>query len=137
MQTKRNYSFKEVILWTRRDILQLLIIATIPTVLYQFFKWKWMELPWLPIALIGTAVAFVVGFKNNASYDRLWEARRIWGSIVNYSRTWGIMTKDYITNQHSKNKISEEELKKIHLEMFNRHFAWLTALRYQLRVNKE
>ncbi len=137
MQTKRNYTFKEVIMWTRRDILQLLIIATIPTVLYQFFKWKWMELPWLPIALIGTAVAFVVGFKNNASYDRLWEARRVWGSIVNFSRTWGIMTKDYITNQHAKKPFSSDELHEFHLEMYNRHFAWLTALRYQLRVNKE
>jgi putative membrane protein len=93
-------------------------------------------LPWLPIALLGTAVAFVVGFKNNASYDRLWEARRIWGSITNFSRSWGIMVKDYVTNRHVKTIVSDHELKSIHIELYNRHFAWLTALRFQLRENK-
>lgn len=137
MQVRRNYTFKEVILWTRRDIFTLLTLSAIPTIFYQILHWEWLTLPWLPIALIGTAVAFVVGFKNNASYDRLWEARRIWGSIVNFSRTWGIMTKDYITNTHAKNPISDESLKDIHLELYNRHFAWLTALRFQLRVNKD
>lgn len=136
MHIGKGYTFKEVILWTRRDIFVLLVIATIPTTLFNFFKWPWLLLPWLPIALLGTAVAFVVGFKNNASYDRLWEARRIWGSITNYSRSWGIMVKDYVTNHHAKTKISDPDLKAIHLELYNRHFAWLTALRFQLRENK-
>ncbi len=83
MHTGNNYSFKEVIFWTRRDLFTLLIISALPTMLYYFMEWKWLALPWLPIALLGTAVAFVVGFKNNASYDRMWEARKIWGSIVN------------------------------------------------------
>ena len=39
---------------------------------------------------------FIVSFKNNASYDRLWEARKIWGGIVNSSRSWTIMVKDFI-----------------------------------------
>lgn len=136
MHIGKGYTFKEVILWTRRDIFVLLLIAAVPTTLFHFFKWQWLLLPWLPIALLGTAVAFVVGFKNNASYDRLWEARRIWGSITNVSRSWGIMVKDYVTNRHSNLKIPEAELKGIHLELYNRHFAWLTALRYQIRENK-
>jgi ion channel-forming bestrophin family protein len=137
MHAGNHYSVKEVITWTRRDIYKLLFLAAIPTVLYQVFNLKWMVLPWLPIALIGTAVAFVVGFKNNASYDRLWEARRIWGSIVNYSRSWAILARDYISNSHATNKTSAEELKAFHLTLYKRHFAWLTALRYQLREAKQ
>lgn len=136
MHTGIGYSFKEVILWTRRDIIILLFLSAIPSTLYQLFQWQWLLLPWLPIALLGTAVAFVVGFKNNASYDRLWEARRIWGAITNFSRSWGIMVKDYVSNHHQSNKASEEDLRAIHMQLFNRHFAWLTALRYQLRENK-
>lgn len=94
-------------------------------------------MPWLPIALLGTAVAFVVSFKNNASYDRLWEARRVWGAIVNNSRSWGIMVKDYVTNKHAKNVLSETELHEVHRILYYRHFAWLTALRYQLREKRE
>lgn len=133
MHIGRGYTFKEVIVWTSRDIIFLLILATVPTSLYQMFHWKWLLLPWLPIALLGTAVAFVIGFKNNAPYDRTWEARRIWGSIVNISRTWGIMTKDYITPFHSKHSVTDEQLQAIHAKLYNRHFAWLTALRFQLR----
>lgn len=136
MHIGKSYTFKEVILWTRRDILLLLAIAVIPTALYQVLGWKWIILPWLPIALLGTAVAFVIGFKNNASYDRLWEARRIWGSITNFSRAWGIMVKDYVTNQHAKAKVSDAALTDLHFTLYKRHFAWLTALRYQLREPK-
>jgi putative membrane protein len=39
------------------------------------------------LGTIGVAVAFYLGFKNSESYDRFWEARRIWGGIVNTSRT--------------------------------------------------
>ena len=133
MHVGKNYTFKEVILWTRRDILLLLVMAAIPTVFYQIFHWKWISLPWLPIALLGTAVSFVVGFKNNAS---LWEARRIWGAITNFSRSWGMMVRDYITNRHAINPLSPDELKDLHFVLIKRHFAWLTALRYQLRENK-
>lgn len=83
-----------------------------------------------------TAVAFLVSFKNNASYDRLWEARKIWGGIVNASRSWTIMVKDFINNDHANNKLSDEGLFKIHRELVHRHIAWLTALRYQLRKDK-
>ena len=76
-----------MIKWTSHDIIKFLILALIPVVLYEIFDLKWLHLPWLPIALIGTAVAFVVGFQNNAAYDRIWEARKIWGGIVNASRS--------------------------------------------------
>lgn len=133
MHAGRKYSLKEVLFWTRRDILKLSIVAAIPTILYELADWKWLALPWLPIALIGTAVAFLVSFKNNASYDRLWEARQIWGAIVNSSRTWGIMVKDFITNRHALSPLPAQELKAIHQTLIYRHFAWLTALRFQLR----
>lgn len=136
MHTLRNRSIKEVLIWTRKDILYFLIIAAIPTTLYQIFHWKWLTIPWLPIALVGTAVAFLIGFKNNSSYDRAWEARKIWGGIVNFSRTWTIMVKDFVTDIHSKESVSDEDLHAIHLVLVKRHVAWMTALRYQLRQPK-
>lgn len=136
MHAGKNFSFKEVIFWTRRDIYFLLVVSAIPTFCFEVLELKWLAVPWLPIALLGTAVAFVVGFKNNASYDRMWEARRIWGAIVNASRSWGIMTKDYVSNKHAIKKLSNEELNKIKLKLIYRHLAWLTALRFQLREAK-
>jgi putative membrane protein len=105
-------------------------------VLFDIVGLKWLHVPWLPLGVLGTAVAFIVSFKNNASYDRLWEARKIWGGIVNASRSWTIMVKDFVTNAHVKNPLSDTELQDIHKELVHRHVAWLTALRYQLRADK-
>ncbi|MHC4959274.1 MAG: bestrophin family protein [Planctomycetota bacterium] len=38
-------------------------------------------------AMLGTALSILLGFRTNAAYDRWWEARKIWGAIVNDSRT--------------------------------------------------
>jgi putative membrane protein len=51
-----------------------------------YFKVISVNIPWLPVSVVGTAVAFYVGFKNNQAYDRMWEARKICGGIVNDSR---------------------------------------------------
>ncbi len=94
---------------------------------------KWLQLPLAPIGLIGTAVAFMVGFQNNAAYDRIWEARKIWGGIVNTSRSLIITVKDSFYMHRSEASKDESEIIKV---ITNRHIAWLTALRYALRAKK-
>lgn len=136
MYTKRIFPIRGVIRWTRRHIFLFLLLATIPVFLFELLRWKWLHVPWLPLGVLGTAVAFIVSFKNNASYDRLWEARKIWGGIVNASRSWTIMVKDFITNRNAEHSKSGEELIAIKKELVHRHVAWLTALRYQLRKDK-
>ncbi|TMU56128.1 bestrophin family protein [Flagellimonas algicola] len=136
MYTRKIFPVKGVIMWTRRHILLFLLLASIPVFLFDVLRWKWLHVPWLPLGVLGTAVAFIVSFKNNASYDRLWEARKIWGGIVNTSRSWTIMVKDFITNKHAKIPVKDVELKSIKRELVHRHVAWLTALRYQLRKDK-
>ncbi len=136
MYTRRVFPLRGMLMWTRRYIYLFLFISLIPVLLFDVLHWKWLHLPWVPIGLLGTAVAFMQGFKNNASYDRLWEARKIWGGIVNASRTWTVMVKDFINNDHAKRELPEGELQGIHKEMVHRHVAWLTALRYQLRKDK-
>ena len=122
MHTGRRYTPWEFAKWTKRDILCMFILASIPTILYVWGL-KFLALPWQPIAIVGTAVAFLVGFKNNASYNRIWEARQIYGSIINDSRSFAYSLRDSLGGKES------ETVKR----MFYRHFAWLTALRFQLR----
>ncbi|MEM6380864.1 MAG: bestrophin family ion channel, partial [Bacteroidota bacterium] len=102
------------------------------TGLYRFADLSWLTIPWLPLSLIGTAVAFYVGFKNNSAYDRMWEARKIWGGIVNSSRSWGSYVKAFVTNQFNKTPIEDRELQKIKKRLIYRHIGWLYALRSQL-----
>ena len=124
MHIGKSYRLREFLVWTKRTILVLLVLGTLPVVLYQVFGFKWLAIPWPVVGLLGTATAFIVGFKNTMTYNRSLEAQQIWVSIANNSKTWGLICRDYLNDvQKSKNLIY-------------RHFAWLTTLRYQLREER-
>ena len=124
MHTGKSYKLFEFLGWTRRDIYVLIILGVVPVVAYQIGNVKWVGIPWTVVALLGTATAFIVGFKNVQTYNRTWEARQIWGDLISGSRAWGIMSRDFFDDAE-KSK-----------ELVYRHLAWLTALRYQLREHR-
>ncbi|WP_109831094.1 bestrophin family protein [Reichenbachiella versicolor] len=133
MYTQRRYPFKGLLRWTKRELIFFTVFTTVTTFLYEVLNLKWLQIPLTPVGLIGTAVAFMIGFQNNAAYDRIWEARKIWGGIVNTSRSLIIMVKDSLYLNH-KNLSGDE--KSIIRVITNRHIAWLTALRYAMRTKK-
>ncbi len=132
MFIRKNLTLRGILRFTGRHIIWMTAWMVTVTCIHEFFHYKWMSIPWLPLSIIGTAVAFYVGFKNNQAYDRLWEARKIWGAIVNSSRAWGSAVKGYVSNQFVVENHSEEELYKIKKTLIYRHIAWLYALRSQL-----
>ena len=133
MFIQKNLSFRGVMTFTGGHLIWLTAWMVAVACLYHFTSFgQLVTISWLPISVIGTAVAFYLGFKNNSAYDRLWEARKIWGGIVNSSRAWGSAIRAYITNQFSDSPYSEQALKIIHKKMIYRHIGWLYALRSQL-----
>lgn len=136
MYIKPVYSLKIVLLWTRKYIYFFFLLSIVPVLLYDVVGLKWLYLPWLPIGLVGTSLAFITGFKNNASYERLWEARKIYGGIVNASRLLATMSNDFITNEFARTVRTDNEFLKIKKVIIMRHVAWMTSLRHALRVKK-
>lgn len=136
MYTQRIFTPAQVLLWTRRELVVLTALAAVPVVLYDVLGQHWMHLPWLPVAMVGTAVAFILGFQNNAAYDRTWEARKIWGGIVNTSRAFGFAVNDFITNEYAKEPADAAELQAIKRRLILRHVGWMCALRYNLRSER-
>ncbi len=133
MFTRKNFKVRSLIQFTGAHLLILTIWTIIVVSLYDLTHWEWMTIPWLPLSVIGTAVAFYVGFKNNSAYDRLWEARKIWGAIVNSSRSLATMTKWFISNAENDD-VSKAELDKHIKKVYYRHIAWLYTLRSQLLI---
>ena len=127
MYTKRKYGFWMTFNWSKDPFVYGFLYAFVITAFYYFTEID-IALPWQPLSVLGIAVAFYLGFKNNSSYDRTWEARKIWGGIVNNSRTFGIATLTFIQGDNAE---------AIQKKLIYRHIAWLTALRYQLRLLKE
>lgn len=77
--------------------LQLVLIAAIATGITlsggDVLGWK-VGLTFVPFSLIGIALAIFLGFRNSASYERYWEARKLLGSLLNASRA---LTRQYLT----------------------------------------
>ncbi len=124
MHTGKSYTLFEFLDWTRRDIYLLIVLGVVPAIAYQAGNMKWIAIPWTVVALLGTATAFIVGFRNLQTYSRTWEARQIWGDIISNSRAWGTMSRDSFDAADKST------------ELVYRHLAWLTALRYQLRESR-
>ncbi|BBB40407.1 Bestrophin, RFP-TM, chloride channel [Mycobacteroides abscessus subsp. abscessus] len=81
-------------------------------------------LPTMIPPLLGTALAFFIGFSNSQAYDRWWEARTIWGAIVNESRSWARGCISYIREDGEHRMIERLVL---------RHIAFVYALKGALR----
>ena len=120
----RTIRFRVILQFAWRVQLYCFLLGLTVYVLYALLGWNFLAIPFLPVATIGTAVAFYVGFKNNSAYDRLWEARRIWGGITNASRMWASMALAVPAPgmDHAERK-----------RLLYRHLAWLNSLRLQLR----
>jgi putative membrane protein len=124
----RRISWKVVLLLGLRTAAMAGPWAVLVYVLYAYAGLWFLRVPFLPIATVGTAVAFYVGFKNNAAYERFWEGRKIWGGIVNASRTWATAVVSYIDVGDTS-----EDARETRRELVYRHIAWVNALRLQLR----
>ncbi|WP_452597963.1 bestrophin family protein [Pontimicrobium sp. MEBiC01747] len=127
----KGIRFSTMLRWSGFHFVWLILLMASIATLYHFGIINF-KIPWVPVSVIGTALAFYVGFKNNQSYDRMWEARKIWGGIVNESRTWGMLVDGFVSNLFATEKISEEDLKATKRKLIYRHIAWLYAHRSQL-----
>lgn len=132
MYIKRNLPIRMVILLAWKHVLFFAVYSTAIVCAFKYLNWQFLTIPFLPISLIGTAVAFYIGFKNNSAYDRQWEARKIWGSIVNVSRTWGMQVLNFVNNEKNAS-FGDLEIEAKHRELLYRHIAYVNALRLQLR----
>ena len=130
MYIKRNFNLTLIYFFTWRILLYSFLMSLLALLCYDVIGWKWVAIPWLPVSLIGTAVSFYVGFKNSQSYDRLWEARKVWGGITNMSRAFATAVRAFITDDFATIPISPERLEQEKKTLIYRHIAWLYALKH-------
>ncbi|MBS1647889.1 MAG: hypothetical protein JST67_11165 [Bacteroidetes bacterium] len=105
-----------------------LFVALTTTASYFFNVYilkNYFQYPAIIPTLLGTALAFFIGFNNNQAYSRWWEARIIWGAIVNESRSLARQSIHYIDDNQAARKI------------VYRHIAFVYALKNYLRNTDE
>lgn len=117
-----------------RELLVSTIIIVGVYVVHEFLGMQALGLgSAVPLGVVGTALAIFLGFRNNSAYDRWWEGRKIWGGLVNISRTLGAQVMTYVTDHHIKSDSPHHPIKEIQQELIYRHIAYVNALRLNLR----
>ena len=105
----------------------ILISAVLSVIIYLATTYGNLsfKLPLTFSGLLGTSISLLLSFKLSQSYDRWWEARKIWGTILIETRTLIVQIKNYSKDSET----ISPELSKITY----RQIAWNYALSRSLR----
>lgn len=122
-----------ILKWNWVYILIFILLSAHVAIICKVLEFHFLEIDVVPVSILGGALAIFLGFRNNSSYDMWWEARKIWGGVVNISRTFAMETMSLVSRSLTTNEITEQELKEIQRRLGMRHLAWINALRIQLR----
>jgi putative membrane protein len=130
MLLKKNLGLHRIFLITWKTDLVMLILTSLAYVVDRY-AFPEIYVPPSVSALMGTALAFFIGFNNNQAYGRWWEARIVWGGFINDSRTLCRNLIAYLNPdaRDDKGKTKTE----ITREMVYRHIGFLYLLKDSLR----
>jgi putative membrane protein len=92
------------------------------------------DLSTIPFTLISLALGVFLGFRNNTSYDRYWEGRKLWGRLVNDTRSFARLTLNLIASDATAQaRLKEPETRSLQRTLVQRVIAYAHALRLHLR----
>lgn len=136
MILKRNFNPVKVVGYVQTELLFAIAVSLIVWGLHTQGLWT-VTLPFSIAAILGSALAIFIAFRNNSSYSRWWEARTLWGGIINSARVLArliITFTDSHSHQPNYNASRSQNFKK---EMVYLTIAWVHALRLHLRQQNQ
>jgi Predicted membrane protein len=111
-----------------RPLLGLIAYDVAIVMFYRAGHLQWAALEQIPLSLFGSVIGVILAFRNSSSYARWWEARTLWGAIVNNSRSWAraVTTVMRSGGHHAELLLAQQR-------MVYYQIAWVHALRQHLR----
>lgn len=126
MVVRRYLCWSETLRYVGWPLFYEFLLAVAVTIAFRVFGVTTLSRPDLPLGLIGAALTVFLGFRNNSAYDRWWEARTLWGQLVNTSRSF---TRQMLTFPARPDEVPDE----FGNEVLRLHIAYVHALRLHLR----
>ncbi len=90
-----------------------------------FFNTK-LSLPIMPLTLLGSALIVLISFRNSSAYNRWWEARTLWGLLVNASRSYARQVLTLIDDVG-------DDVNPVKATLLRRHVAYVNCLAAHVR----
>lgn len=128
MLLKENIPLSYIFGKIKYEITFVILYATVIAVVHSLFPLTHMSIPLTVPSILGTVISLLLAFRSNQAYDRWWEARQIWGAIVNDSRTLARQVMCF-----SEAPGHEDELQRFKSHLIKRQIAWCYSLGQSLR----
>ncbi len=132
MLLNKNIPFSYVFGKIKYEVLVITLYATLIAILYQTYHVSRITIPIAVPTILGTVISLLLGFRSNQAYDRWWEARHIWGAIVNDSRTLARQVMSFTPDSSYTN----DGISQFQQRMIQRQIAWTYCLAKHLRGQK-
>ncbi|MCB9080627.1 MAG: hydrogenase [Lewinellaceae bacterium] len=133
MITKRNFSPRKVWQYIHRPMAFVLLWSCAVWLTFRLTGWQGLALNFTPVGVLGSALAIFVAFRNNSAYGRWWEARTLWGGIVNSSRVLARLIITFADSHAHQPNYDAARSQQFKQEMVYKCIAWVHALRLHLR----
>lgn len=128
MLLKENIPFAYIFGKIKYEIAFVVLYAIGIAVVHRWFPLTKIDMPLAVPAILGTVISLLLAFRSNQAYDRWWEARHIWGAIVNDSRTLARQVTCF-----AKAPGLEEEMQYFREQFIKRQIGWCYCLGQALR----
>ena len=135
MIVRRSIPLRWALFYVWKPVVALTLVS-LAVVVYDDLVGHDLRIDTLPVSVLGTALAIYLGFRSNNAYERWWEARKIWGLLVNYSRAWTRQVDTMITAPMGGNEDARKAAEDCRGELLDRHVAFVHGLRIHLRNMK-
>ncbi|HAS43897.1 MAG TPA: hydrogenase [Microscillaceae bacterium] len=133
MIVKKNFNPLKILAYIWQAMLFSGVLSTAIFVVYDVLGFKVVAVPFTIVGVLGTALAIFLGFRNSSSYGRWWEARQIWGNIVNSSRIFARLVFTFTDSHQHQENYQKERSEAFKQSLIYKQIAWVHALRLHLR----
>jgi ion channel-forming bestrophin family protein len=116
-----------------RRTLTVTLVSVLVTFIYLRVPQFHYSMTSTPFVLIGLPLGIFLGFRNTASYDRFWEGRKLWGQLVNTSRSLTRQVLTLFEPQPDATDKSPEAVRAFEVHVVHGLIAYVHALRHHLR----
>jgi ion channel-forming bestrophin family protein len=128
MLLKKNIPIGYVFGKIKVELVIILVYSLAIAVIHEWLLEVPISIPLAVPAVLGTVISLLLGFRSNQAYDRWWEARQVWGAIVNDSRTLARQVLNFTESQYEEDMVHQWRQR-----MVRRQIAWCYSLGQSLR----
>ncbi len=129
MLIRRTIPLSWLLFYNWPTLVMINLVAIVAAMLKEWYDIG-IDMPVSAVTVFSAALSIYLGFRSNNAYDRWWEARSIWGSLINSSRAWA---RQVTTMLEATEACSGKALEGVQRELVHRQIAFVHALRVFLR----